>query len=214
MILWIFNSTPEAKKFIDSKNIELVQWNRIVCLWTEQTTYEWNKTSWKNINGIYIKGEKGQDWLDWKDGRDAKEVNEAALLNQLTETIRLDGKFQIKIKWERGEKWDPGEKWDVTIPNLSEIIEMLVWKLVNNDYFIEKCAGENGINGKDGYGHDGKHGKDGKSWTNGKDGIDGRDWWTVVFIENQNNVQLLPRELGIDAQKNIYLNRNNTIIKL
>lgn len=215
MLLWIFNSTKEAKQRITSNNVSPVPWNRIICTGLEQSTYQRTGDSWNNINGIYLKGEKGQDWLDWKNGKDAKEVDEGMLFNRLVETLRLDHSFQSRIRWERGEK---GERWEDgknVVPDINKVVDLLLDKLLKNNDFLDKVKWEKGEKGEDGSdGQDGRNWKDWNAGTNGVDGLDWVDWYIIKYIENPDDVQIFPNELGIDANKNLYFLHKGTILKL
>lgn len=220
MIIWIFNSTKEAKLFIDSKWIVINVSDRIIVGWSEQTTYEWDGNFWKNINWIYIKWKDWEDWLPWKKWKDAEEVNLKLLYNEIYEKLRSDKWFIAKCKWEKWDsiKWDPGE---TIIPNIKEIVEILLKKLIDNKEFIEKIKPEDWKPGKDWYTpikwkdyFDWEPGKTPKKWVDYDDWIDWEDWHKLVFIEDPNNVNLKPNEFWIDINKNIYIIRNNSILKL
>jgi len=203
----------DALQFLSWKEVNIG--DRIIILGMDQTTHEYQEWGWRNINGIYLKGERGQDWLDWKSGRDAKEVDAVTLFNQLYEKLKLDEAFAKKVKgekWEEGKRW---EKWEDFIPDIAIIVEILISKLINYPPFIDKIKGKDGKNGKDG--EQGLPGKDWTNWTNwenGEPGMDWRDGRSVVMIENTENIELFDKELGIDMNKNIYLKHNWTILKL
>jgi hypothetical protein len=213
-ILWLFTTIEEAKKFVEWKDI--VVWDRIIILWNSQTTFEWIWSERRNINGIYLKWEKGQDWLDWKDGKHGKDIDHVFSINKLYEMIKIDESFQKKIKGEKWDsiKWEKWEPWKDFNIGLSEIIDILVKKLLEDEYFVDKCKWEpwkdwySPIKWKDYF--------DGIDWTwkDGEDGMDWADWWRVVFIEDTENISIKPNELWINISKNLYIYRNNSVLKL
>lgn len=213
MLLGIFNSTTDAMKFLQTK--EPITGDRILILGSEQTTHEYNDWAWKNINGLYLQGEKGQDWLDWKPWKDAKEIDTVSLLNQLYEKLKLDEAFAKKVrgeKWEDGKRWEKGEDAQVDIDIL---VNLLIEKLINYSPFLEKIKGTDGRDWKDWTDWlPWTPGKDGKNWENGDPWLDWRDGWSVVLIENPNNVELFDKELWIDREKNIYIKHNNSLLKI
>jgi len=215
MILWIFPNIEEAMWFIRWKTPN--KWDRIIILWRDQTTHERTGLERRNIKGIYIQGEKGENWLDWRNGKNAQEVNMWLLQNKIYETIKADQSFLKSIKWEEWKRGEKGEKGEDANIDLNYIIERLIVKLIDNKYFTEKCRWTNGKDGKDWYTpikdedyFDGKDGKPGKDWQ----GIDGADWWSVVFVEDPENVVLKDNQLWIDNNKNLYIKRNETILKI
>lgn len=212
MLIWIFNTMNEALQFLRWKEPKI--WDRIIILGGDQTTHEYQEWGWKNINGIYLKGEKGQSGTDGKNGRDAKEVDTGTLFNQLYEKLKLDEAFAKKVKWEKWEKGDRWEKWEDFKPDIAILTETIISQLINYAPFIEKIKGKDGKDGKDGQDWVGIPGKDWKDWTNGLDGMMGRDWWEVIFLENTNDIELDARQLGVDSYGTLYINKNNTILSL
>lgn len=199
MLIWIFNSTQEAKIWIGD-NIPQTG-DRIICLWSEQTSYEWNGFRWMNINGIHIIGEKGQDWLDWKNGKDG----------QPWKDWREWPRGQKWEQWERGDRGERWSDWQDYTPDFNKVIDALVEKLLANNNFITMVKGKNGLDGKDGIGIDGKDGEPWKPWADGIDWADGR---TIKIVDGNTDIELFDRELGIDMNKNLYIKHNNSLLKI
>lgn len=203
-VLWIFESTKQAKDHLLSKNIDLYEWDRIIILWSEQTTHEWTGKEWKNIFGIYVmwekgdqweKGDRGIPWKDWLNGKDGEKWD----------------------KWDRGDIWLRGEKWeDGVSPQLPDVVKNLCKKIFSNEVLLQQIKWEKGKDWSDG-----KNGIDGRD---GKDGVDGKDWknwlnwfdWSMIHIVDifPNNWNRDEKDIVIDHQKNIYCYRNNTIVKI
>lgn len=88
-VLWIFESTKQAKEHLLSKNIDLYGWDRIIILWSEQTTHEWTGSARKNINGIFLVGKQWDPWVDGKNGK-----------NGIDGKDWKDGKDGIWLDWK------------------------------------------------------------------------------------------------------------------
>lgn len=213
MILWIFNTQTEAKKFLENKKYSI--WDRIIILWSDQSTFERDWNSWKNINGIYIKWESGKDWINWEPWKPWKNIDYEYAIIDIINRLNLDNKFLTKVQWKKGdqwEKWEPGKDY---IPDINEVIKILLEKLVDNKYFIENCKWDKWDKWVDG--KDWVDWINWKDWKNGSDWCDGMDWydWTKrLFIENPDNVKLDKDRWWVDINKNIYINRNWSILKL
>jgi hypothetical protein len=220
MLLGIFNTITEALQFLQKK--EPVPGDRIIILWSEQTTHEYDWSVWKNINGIYLKGEKGQSWLDGKDGKNAKEIDTVSLFSQLYEKLKLDDWFAKKVKGEKGEKGETGEKWKTwtpwETPDSNKIISVIYEKLRSDQEFIKSLKWKEWytpVKGTDYF--DGKPGDNWKTpipWKDFPIPLDGRDGWEIVVIDNPNDINLDEKQLGIWLDKSIYLNRRWTILKI
>jgi hypothetical protein len=144
------------------------------------------------------------------------------LFNQLYEKLKLDEGFAKKVKGEKWEKWDRWEKWKTwtpwETPDSNKIINAIYEKLKNDQEFIKSLKGKEWytpVKDKDYF--------DGKNWENWKTPIpwedfpiplDGLDWTRRVLIENTNDIKLEKGERGIDFQKNIYIERNGSILKI
>jgi len=217
-LIWIFNTVQDSIKFLEKKKYSI--WDRIIITWQEQTTYERTGKMRQNINWIYIQWKDWEDWLPGKPWKPAEEVNLKLLENSIYEKLRNDQWFIKKCEWKKWDsiKWDPGE---TIIPNIKEIVEILLKKLIDNKEFIEKVTPKPWKPGKDGktpvkwidY-FDWKDGKTPVKWKDYFDWTDWNDWHKLVFIEDPNNVNLKPNEFWIDINKNIYIYRNNSILKL
>jgi len=204
MILWVYSSTKEAIENLNKRWISPKKWDRVVILWWEQTTHEYDWSERKNIFGIYLMWEKWDQWdqgIRWLAGKDWK-----------------DGK-----NWEKGddwEKWDIGitwEKWEDWIsPQVQDIIKSLAQKIFSNENLVSQIKWEKGKDWSDW--------KNGIDWQDGKDGVngkDGRNWlnwfdWSMIHV-----IDIFPenwiwdeKDIVIDYEKNIYCYRNNTIVKI
>jgi len=215
MLIWVFTSSKEAKNWLDKKRIVPKIWDRMIALWDEQTSYERNWKMRLNINWIYIIWEKWEDGMHWKNWKNADPVDEDLLFNRLYEKIRLDWSFHEKIRWKQWEPWKPWKDWLNAVPNVSEVIEPLINKLVDNKDFLEKVKAKDWT--------DWKNGIDWKPWTDWNNGIDWKPWtdwidweWSYIHIVTAeiNKRERLPKDICIDPERNIYYFENNTIKKM
>lgn len=244
MSLRVFQSSVEAKTYITNNKPRPSMGDRFIVLWLEQTTYEWDWSKWKNINWIFLVGKPGKDGDPGKPGQTPKidydkitkdifdklfdnnqfydkiisKIKVPSLrdiVDSVTENILNNQEFRDSCIGESGStptidyenisnnvakqlksdeifskkiKWEPGT---VKTIDIHEIIEPIIKELIKNEYFIEKCTPERPL-----------------------DWVDWADGWKVIFIEDKDNIILSEKELGIDIEKNIYLYRNNTIIKI
>lgn len=202
-VLWIFESTKQAKDHLLSKNIDLYEWDRIIILWSEQTTHEWTGLARKNINGIFLVGKQWEPWQDGKNGKNG-----------------IDGKdWREWPRWFTGEKWETGlrgPEWKAYLPDIKEVVDLLYKKLLSNEEFISLCKGKDGKNGKDG--KDWKDGKDGiwLDWKDWLDGIDGADGCSIHLVVSFDGIErnFGEKDIVIDYEKNIYFYRNNTVVRI
>jgi hypothetical protein len=215
MILWIFESAKIAKERLSNKKLSPKIWDRIICLWTEQSTYQWNWKTWLNINWIFIIWERWDDGIDGKNWNDWESINEQLFFNKMIEKLKLDESFQKKIKWEQGKQWEKGKTWQDANCDINYIIEKLIPRLIDNKYFVEKCRAK-----------DGKNWKDGENWLpwlqwlpwkDGKDGenaIDGMNWSIIHIVPKYIEWKRDNIDICIDDERNIYFMENNWVKKI
>jgi hypothetical protein len=212
MLIGIFNSTQESKERIIWKKIEPKQWDRIICMWTEQTSYEYDWKNWLNINWIYI---VWNQWIPWKDGKpwkDTDPVDEKLLLIQLYERLKHDESFQQRIAGKPWKDWAPWKKWEDASCDINYIIEKLIPKLIDNKYFVEKCKAKDWLPWKPWKDwEDGKPWKDAKPWKDGEDAIDGNNWSIIHVIPEYKEWKRDKIDICIDYKRNIYYRENNSV---
>jgi len=218
MVIWLFNTIQEAKSFIQKK--WACVWDRIIIMWSEQTTYEFNGREWINISWIYLKWDTGEPWK-WEKGKDADLIDYDRIIKWVVEMLRSNNKFISSLKWQPWEpwksiKWDKWDKWDS--PDSNKIIDIISNQLKNDKSFISLLKAKDGITPKKWVDY-----FDWKDWENWKTPIawidypiplDWEDWSKWILIEDPANVNLEIGQRGIDYSKNIYTNKNNNIIKL
>ena len=215
MVLWIFENSENAKIRIDKNNRKPAIWDRIICLWSEQTTYERNWERRLNINGIYIKWEKWEPGKPGHDWKDKDPIDYELLIDRLYNIIKTDMSFQSRIQ---GKPWDPGKPgkdWEDAVIDIKYVIEKLIPRLIDNKYFVEKCRAKDWAPGKPG-----KDWEDGKPWAPGKPG---KDWEDAIDGNNWSIIHIIPEfkewlrekiDICIDYQRNIYYLENNTVKKI
>jgi len=219
MLLWIFNSMNDALQFLSWKEVNIG--DRIIILGMDQTTHEYQEWGWRNINGIYLKGEPGKNWENGRPWKSAEEVNVRELTNSIYEKLRSDGAFVRSLKWDKGDsiRWDrgePGLPWET--PDSNKIIDVIYEKLRSDKEFIKSLKGNEWYTPEKWVDYfDGKDWEPGKTpipWEDFPIPLDGLDWTRRVLIENTNDIKLEKGERGIDFQKNIYIERNGSILKI
>ena len=218
MILWIFNTIEESKQFLNSKTHSI--WDRIIILWSSQSTFEWNWKERKNINWIFIewkpwepwKSIQWKPWENWKPWKDAI-IDIPNIVNYLFEKIQSSETFQKKIQWEPWKPWKDGEH---AIYDSNNIANMVVNKLLNDPIFIQKCKWKDWytpVKWKDYF--------DWKDWYTPVKWKDYFDWiwidwadWLKLRMVDIDWMDIWENELWISFDKTFYVKHNNTIIKI